>query len=418
MAAPLTYAAKCSRFSNFISWKIRRALAAVDASHPPRDPAVLRWLAARRRAGATAGATPELVNSSWAVLSAFGLYIDDGAGASIDDLVFTADGVACMRDGVQLTRSQLHFDTALAVLREIGHASEPSKEQPPSGRQLLSLGAVVDVSRRQMRLDDKKRSKYAARARALAAERTCRRGEMVAMLGRLQFAAAFYPLGRQWLHAPWRAVRAQFRLRDDHVMITPAVRAALLRWAVELEAPHHQGVPLASHAMGVVGDGATGAIYADASGGCGYLAWTVRGTELLYVAGEWSEAERIGLPIAEKELIASTLGLVVLGRAVGAQCIYSFTDNTVAQAAMRSLTPTSAAMQHLVHRRTGWLVSHSMLEWSERITSKANLWADLGSRGRIDEVVRQAQRLGLSCRELYPSAAWRDLAAETLAVAA
>ena len=75
-----------------------------------------------------------------------------------------------------------------------------------------------------MRVTDQKRAKYSARAAAVAEMRSCPREQMVALLSRLQFAASCFPIGRQWLHAPWRAVRAQWRLANGDVLITKAVQ--------------------------------------------------------------------------------------------------------------------------------------------------------------------------------------------------
>ena len=70
----------------------------------------------------------------------------------------------------------------------------------------------------------------------------------------------------------------------------------------------------------------------------GYGAWAVREDELLLMAGEWTGEQRDGMIIAEKELLASTLALRTLGPLLGADCIFEFTDSTVALAAMVSLT--------------------------------------------------------------------------------
>jgi hypothetical protein len=50
-------------------------------------------------------------------------------------------------------------------------------------------------------------------------------------------------------------------------------------------------------------------------------------------------------------------------------------------------------------------------ESAERVTSKSNLWADLGSRGRTAEVERQALALGLAFELVSPPPAWRCTAA-------
>eukprot|EP00966_Prymnesium_polylepis_P115594 2672237-Prymnesium_polylepis.1 len=80
------------------------------------------------------------------------------------------------------------------------------------------------------------------------------------------------------------------------------------RWAAELRCEHHAGVSLACRHVKSVDEPGGGAIYADASGSGGFMAWTVSGDELLYVEDSWSDAEQPQL-ICEKELLASTFGL-------------------------------------------------------------------------------------------------------------
>eukprot|EP00966_Prymnesium_polylepis_P080689 1869485-Prymnesium_polylepis.1 len=63
------------------------------------------------------------------------------------------------------------------------------------------------------------------------------------------------------------------------------------------------------------------------------MAWTVSGDEFLYVEDSWSDVEQ-PLIICEKELLASTFGLVALAPEAGFDSVISYTDNTVAQAAM------------------------------------------------------------------------------------
>jgi hypothetical protein len=170
----------------------------------------------------------------------------------------------------------------------------------------------------------------------------------------------------------------------------------------ELRSPTHEGVPLAS-----AGAGPASYVYADASGEIGYMAWSVCADELIYTIGEWSADEREHLIICEKELLASTWGLVALQPWLQ-PTIVSYTDNTVAMAAMRSMAPKSEVMQEIAARRTAFLFESELLEEARRITSKANTWADLGSRGRMAEALRQAAACGLRTREVALASVWRD----------
>ena len=100
--------------------------------------------------------------------------------------------------------------------------------------------------------------------------------------------------------------------------------------------------------------------------------------------------------ICELEHLASTYALVALEDWLPAD-VWSFTDNTVAQSAMRRLSPSTQRMQRIESRRSKWMLDRGIVEEVRRITSKANLWADIGSRperGGWEEVARQARRLG------------------------
>jgi hypothetical protein len=385
-------ATKCARISNFLVWQMRIAMpmAAVDAAYPCIDPEWLEWQAARRAAGVGGG------------LSWLGMYVDDAMGASADDLLWRADGTAALdADGQHCRRAQAHFEAARGVLVRFGWGSEASKERPPT-EVLEALGAELHLVEERLRLSQPKRRRYAEHARAVAAEVRCDRRDYMRLIGRLTSAVQCYPIGRQHLHAAWRVARTRFRLTDGSVPVTKAVRRDLIWWAMELEREGHEGVPLAA-----AGEREQSYIYADASGEQGWMAWAVVGSELLFVEGEWTERERRSLIICEKELLASTWGLVALQPFLQ-QTVVSYTDNTVAQAAMRSMAPGSAAMQELTARRTQFLYEHEVMEQARRITSKANLWADLGSRRRLADALRQAEQLGLSARRVHVPCAWRD----------
>lgn len=405
-------ATKCCRVSDLLAFAIRKALRAIDAAYPTRDEAVVSWLERRRAMGVAAGASADDIEELWASLHTFGIYVDDGGHSSVDDPLYDVHGAPLMRGGMQVTRATLHFEAVRETVRSFGFDSSPQKEQPPSTL-VDFLGVSLNLSDSRMVLTERKRSRYASSARKAAACRTMALDEYLGVLGKLTFAAQFYPVGRQWLHAPWRAARARYRTSDGLVVLSSAAQAGLLRWADELEGDEHVGVPLApSERFPPSASRRALTIYADAAQDChaaGFCAWTVVERELVYVVGEWDDLERSELLICDLELAASTFGLVALTPLVGQKHVYSYTDNTVAMAAMRNLTPSTAAMQALTVEKVAWLMEMGVSEAAERVTSAANLWSDLGSRGKIDEVIRQAEGLGLATREVAVPDGWRPL---------
>ena len=103
-------AVKCTRISDFLSVQIKKELLAFDERHPSRDPVWLAWQAERCAAAAARGASAQEAAAE-ASLNWFGLYIDDGTGASADDLLYDAEGVAVVTDtGEHMRRATAHFD--------------------------------------------------------------------------------------------------------------------------------------------------------------------------------------------------------------------------------------------------------------------------------------------------------------------
>lgn len=397
-------ATKCSRASNLIRWLIAKRCRAIDQLYPPRDPKVVRWLNERREMSGS--------DTSWTDLFFVSVYIDDVSGASLADDVCDVGGAPLLRDGTPVRRSRLHYEAAIELLTEIGHLSAVRKEQPPSLK-LETLGLEIDLELNCMRVTSGKCSSYAKKIRGLLATSACDRADLVSVLSRLLFAASCYPAGRPWLNAAWRVARAQFALDADRVALNVPAREGLARWAALLDHGMSDGVPLASKRFPTFDGEECGAIYADASGLQGWCAWTVAHGELLICYGPWArdELKDESFIIAEKELLASTLGLVTLAPLTKMRFVYEFTDNTNAEGAMRRLRTKSRRVESLLERRGDWLQRNSIFSTAERITSKSNLWADMGSRGEGAEVERAAASMGLAIRRVDPPSEWRSTVA-------
>ena len=113
-------ATKCCRVSDYIVWRARKALHAVDAEYPTQDPRVQAWLSQRRQAGLRAGASADELRERWLALFSLGMYVDDAAHASINDLLFDTHGVPLIRDGRQVKRAEAHYEALVGTIRELG----------------------------------------------------------------------------------------------------------------------------------------------------------------------------------------------------------------------------------------------------------------------------------------------------------
>ena len=217
-------ATKCARISNVVVWRVRRAFQAVDAQWPMRDEEWLEW-SAEREAGGVSG------EHAWV-----GMFVDDLVCASADDELVSVGGVPRLDEtGAPVRRAQAYFDAARGVLMELGWGSEPSKEVSPQDHRLDALEVDVDLEGERLRLTEAKRERYAAHATEVAKGKVCDSVSLRRLLGRLTSAVQCYPVGRQRLHAAWRASRARYRLRGGAVAVSKAVQQDLVWWAAELE---------------------------------------------------------------------------------------------------------------------------------------------------------------------------------------
>ena len=410
-------AVKALRHSDHMASVVKQRLRQFDATHPPRDPQIVAWQRARLQVALELGVlVPDLepfCDERWAVLHVFGQYVDDGGGASIDDLLFDQLGRP-MRDsdGTHLSRAQLHLELVEDVFDAFGHLSSPEKRV--IGVRIDLLGVEMDLLTGRMRLAAGKRERYAASCRAVSIRQSgVPLTEFRELLGKLTFASIVYPKGRQWVAPCWRSFKISLKRSPvQKVFITRHVREALQRWAVELEDPEHVGVPMACREwVPQFGTPGVGVIYADASGEEGWAAWTFVSGVVHMVSGVWGPLDR-DLIIADKELVASTVGLFVLGEALQFRYVWEYTDNTVALSAIRSLTPSTPLSQRLCAARVIWCSDRSVFVMGERITSANNEWADIGSRpvtrGGPAAVAVLARSLGFEFIDLHV-VDWREI---------
>ena len=406
-------AVKCVRMSGLIVSQVHRALCKVDSRFPPAEEWAVRWLEGRPPAA-----------EGRSQLSFFGMFVDDGAGGSIDDELRESPGGEPVRGvgpdekgkegtwrGRQLRRAEVHFAQAVAALSALGHTSEPTKEQPP-GLVLESLGCVLTLEDKRVRLAPRKRERYAEEAQGVAdGPPTCQLAKLEGVTHKLLYAATVYPVGRQWLHCLFRALRGRYRLRGKgEVPVSRRMREALRRWAVELRRQGHEGVPMASPAaFPRAGEPGVIVTYSDASGDHGFGAWAwCGGRQIAYTCEQWGEGE-MPWHINVKELLAMAVSteafLEVWPRATH---VREFTDNTCAEGAAHSGAPRSGQLQEVMARRVAELVLKRVHTRVARVATKENVWADLLSRrGGEEQFLAQAGQMGLTLQRVAAAGWWR-----------
>ena len=406
-------AVKCVRLSGLITKEIHKEMRRVDMLYPPREEWVLAWL--RERPLGIEGRSS---------LGFFGMFVDDGAGGSLDDNLFWAEDGAPVRGigpdemgadgawrGRHLRRAELHFAHAIFALHRLGEMSEPSKEQRP-GDTLETLGCEISLLDERIRLTDGKRARYAEESTAIAAEAgACATQQLEEVTHKLLYAASVFPRGRQWLHCLFRALKARYRTsRRGVVPVSKKMRRALWSWAAELRRPGHEGVPLASPQR-FPAAGAPGVVvtYSDASGDHGFGAWAwAGGRRVLYTCETWG-AQELARHINLKELVAMAASTeAFIERWRDATHVREFTDNTCAEWAAHSATPRTEGMQDTMARRVAGLMARGVYTCVARVATKENVWADWLSReGGEAKFLRQAAEMGVETEKIAAAPWWR-----------
>ena len=81
-------ATKCCRVSNMIVHYARKAMQEFDDAHPSRVESVLEYQRRRRALGVAAGCDEDEIKARWSCLFNLGMFVDDAATASIDDMIY------------------------------------------------------------------------------------------------------------------------------------------------------------------------------------------------------------------------------------------------------------------------------------------------------------------------------------------
>jgi hypothetical protein len=433
------------RHTNFLVYAVRSELQRLDKAYPPHLNSVKRWLAERQHCCDTRRGCPHTQSSrrydvnfnespsfsdgdasqrEWdrrTALSAVCMFVDDLAGASVDDELLSHDHsgpwMVLQPSGEMVghTRGVMHYEAALGVVQHFGHKISPGKESPP-GIDMVFLGVRFERERQMLTLARWKRDKYADTARDIlklgpCTDRTADAGALNgngaiivpyqllnSLVHRLLHAASVIVMGRQHLFYMRQATRAVNRLRGQRCLLWERGQQEL-RWWIEKLGEHESiGLPFASRQLFPSTDPAitTDSLlisYSDASREfgrdfceSGWGGWCVLRGFFYYVEGRWTEDEVALLSINVLELLAMNIAVMTfvaeahrLDMVIDDVC--EFTDNVAAEMSADRGNPHAEGMHNLVHERYEFFEKHNISSAATRVTSVDNDIADGLSRG-------------------------------------
>ena len=415
-----------TRHSHFIVWVCNHEMCKFNEAHPPTDPRLKAFVEERRTLIEQLDEHDHRgLDVRAVVLHMLVMFVDDAGLAVIDDVLHTPDGGVWMNEepqrAIPMTRGAMLFTILRRCFHELGHSSAIPKEHPPwltPGR-MVYTGTLIIASARRRETAPEKRDKYAELCRQmLKSKQRVEWAALNSLWHKLLHAAECTPGGRQHLFALQRVVRAQFRLRARAVVLGREACAELEWWVRQLSAEHQEGVPLAPRQQF---ESALSTcclcFYGDASREfqpagdpdlikSGFGAWTIRlmgeppQPKMLFVEGRWLPIECVEMHIGAMEFKLQNIALMTLYEAAGGEGVIThaleFSDNVGSEGATDTGSSSAEVFQRLIAERTEFILERGIFTHSERITSKANVWADKLSRGLVDEVVAEATTLGLA----------------------
>ena len=408
----------------------------LDQEYPPRMPILQAFLAFRRQRRQEAGdANDECARFEWDVLFFVLFYVDDGAGAVFDDLLYNKKGEPCielldMPDGskqlVHISRATKYSQACIAICEYVRHQCPVDKREGPD-LSLVYLGILADLETQRRILPKVKAQSYnELLRRCKQGRRVMPNGLAIANYGdfnslthKLLHASDCKPLGRQHLFYCRQALKSarQISLDGDRSMLGVIITKAVLRelewWDAQLVYHDHTGLPLASR-YSFPGASSENVLvrYSDASrepgkavcesGGGGWA--LIRGV-FYYFAVTWTSFEVDNYSINVLEAHARDMGgFAMMDKAAELGCpithTLAFVDNTTAEHIAESGRASTAMLNALNTIRLEQLMRRGIHEANERVTSVDNDVADLLSRGAIQEALRFPTDCGLECVRL------------------
>ena len=133
----------------------------------------------------------------------------------------------------------------------------------------------------------------------------------------------------------------------------------------------------------------------------GFGFWTLREDTLLYSCDIWTPEEIAEMSINVTEFHTMHMGQVTLKcRCPETEYFLEFSDNTAAEAVADSCVSNKPGMQEVIMMRDEFQRQHEIFSMSERVPTKANVWADMLSRGDEQLVLAEATELQLKIEKL------------------
>ena len=258
---------------------------------------------------------------------------------------------------------------------------------------LKYLGVVLDTRRREVRLGQEKLQKLRTHIDFVLRQTTVTKLHCQRMVGLLQWAARVIRPGRTFLR---RLIDLGTTVTAPHerVKITPAVCDDLLLWKTFLDA--YNGIAFMSYR--VVPPDKSILFASDAAGNHGFAALLPPS----WAMATWPAALK-HLPIHIKEILAVYLGLFLWHLRLRNTKFEVLCDNMAVVQGLNKMTARDPRLMFFLRKIVLLCLQHNILITARYISSTSNRMADLLSRGRSAQFLREFPNFDSTPTSIPPS---------------
>jgi hypothetical protein len=270
-----------------------------------------------------------------------------------------------------------NLGTIKSSCSELGIPLKAEKVEGPSA-EIVFLGIVLDTVRMELRLPQEKVEDLKQLLAKWAKRKTCRKRQLLSLIGKLAHACKIVRVGRIFLR---RMIDYSMKAKclDHWIHLGTEIHADIGWWQAFLEAWNHRAM------MHLPGWGVAAEITfaSDASGhwGCG-AAWGDQWLQWQW-EGEWVERQ-----IAIKEMVPVVVACAIWGKAWEYRTVRVQCDNMAVVQVLNSLTSRDPTLMHLLRCLHYYLALFNIHLRAEHIPGVLNTVADCISRNML-QVFRQ-----------------------------
>ena len=262
--------------------------------------------------------------------------------------------------------------TALSLCQLLGVPVSVKKLEGPATI-IVFLGIELDTVALEMRLPGDKLQRLRSIIRAWQEKKSCKKRDLLSLIGHLQHACKVVRYGRSFLR---RMINLSMQVKElhHHIRLNASFRSDLLWWATFL--PVWNGVSMMSAPSRTRYDAL---LVSDASGNWGCGAYTT--------AGEWFQFQWPtawgSVHITIKELLPIVFSCALWGARWKGKTVKCQCDNAAVVAIINSGKSKDDRAMHLMRCLTFYLAQFSVNIYAEHIPGITNIAADALSRDNL-----------------------------------